>query len=89
MSRGDSTGAVITFILGIGVGAAAVLLLGSKRVEQLRDDLSVVLNDGLDQVRDKGKDLMRQTRKTVDIVQQKVQEAFDAGSDAYSQAKKS
>jgi hypothetical protein len=32
---------------------------------------------------------MRQTRKTVDIAQQKVQEAFDAGSDAYSQAKKS
>ena len=78
MSRNDST-ALFTFLVGIGVGAAAVILLGSK---QLREDLSEILNDGL-------KQLGRQAQRTVNTARQRVQEAIDIGADAYNQAQKS
>jgi len=35
MFRNDSTGSFLIFLVGIGVGAAAVLLLGSKRIDEL------------------------------------------------------
>jgi hypothetical protein len=78
MSRNDST-AFFTFIVGIGVGAAAVILLGSK---QLRDDLGEILNDGLTELR-------RQTQKTVNTARQRLQEAISIGADAYNEAQKS
>jgi len=46
MSRNDATGSLLIFLVGIGVGAAAVILLGSKRLDQLHDDVSEALNDG-------------------------------------------
>ena len=81
MSRNDST-AFFTFLVGIGVGAAAVILLGSKRIDQLRDDVSEIVNDGLEE-------LKRQTQKTVNTARQKLQEAIEIGADAYNQAQKS
>jgi hypothetical protein len=89
MSRNNSTGSLLTFLVGIGVGAAAVILMGSKRVDQLHDEVSEVLNDGLDQVRSKTKDIGRQAEKTVNAAQQKMQEAINAGAEAYSDAKRS
>ena len=76
MSRNDST-AFFTFLVGMGVGAAAVLLLGSK---QLRDDVSEILNDGLTE-------LKRQTQKTVNTARQRLQQAIDIGADAYEAQK--
>ena len=81
MSRNDST-ALFTFLVGIGVGAAAVILLGSKRIDQLRDDLSEIVNDGLVELR-------RQAQKTVNTARQRMQEAIDIGADAYNEAQKS
>jgi len=89
MSRNNSTGSLLTFLVGIGVGAAAVILMGSKRVDELHDEVSEVLNDGLDQVRSKTKDIRRQAEKTVNAAQQKMQEAIKAGAEAYSDAKRS
>jgi len=57
-------------------------MLGSKRIDQLHDDLTEILNDGL-------KELKRQTQKTVNTARQKVQEAIDIGADAYNEAQKS
>jgi hypothetical protein len=81
MSRNDST-AFFTFLVGIGVGAAAVILLGSKRIDQFRDDLSEILHDGL-------KELGRQAQKTVNTARQRMQEAINIGADAYNEAQKS
>ena len=89
MSRYSSTGSFFAFLLGIGVGAAAVILLGSKRIDELHDEVSEALNDGLDQVRNKTKDLRRQTQKAVNAAQQKVQELIDTGTEAYGEAKRS
>jgi Sec-independent protein translocase protein TatA len=89
MSRNHSSGSIFSFIVGIGVGVAAVILLGSKRVDELHDDLSEALNDGLDQVQSKTRDLKRQAQKTIHNTQQKVQQAIDAGSSAYNETKNS
>ena len=87
MSRYSSTGSLFAFLVGIGVGAAAVILLGSKKIDELHDEVSEALNDGLDQVRTKTKDIRRQAQRTLDTAQQKVQEAIDSGAAAFREAK--
>ena len=82
MSRNDSTGSLLIFLVGIGVGATAVILLGSKRIDQLHDEVIEVINDGV-------KELRRQAQKTVNAARQKLDEAIDIGADAYNEAKKS
>jgi gas vesicle protein len=82
MSRNHSTGVFFGFLVGIGVGALAVILLGSKRIDQLHDDFTEAINDGLNEIRNKTKDLRRQTQKMV-------QEAIDIGTDAFKEAKRS
>jgi gas vesicle protein len=89
MARNDSAGPFYAFLVGIGVGAAVVILLGPKKIEQLHDDFNDALEDGLDQVRRKTKDLRRQAQRTVANAQHKVQEAIDAGADAFGAAKNS
>jgi gas vesicle protein len=81
MSRNDSTLPFFTFLVGIGVGATAVILLGSKRIDQLRDDIIEVMNDGVQELR-------RQAQKTVNTARRKLDEAIDIGADAF-EAKKS
>lgn len=88
MSRNNSTGSLLTFLAGVGVGAAAVILMGSKRIDELHDEVNEVLNDGLDQFRNTTKDIRRQAEKTVNTAQRKVQEAINAGADAYNEAKR-
>lgn len=89
MSRNNSTGSLFTFLVGVGVGAAAVILMGSKKVDELHEEVSEVLNDGMDQFRNKTKDIRRQAEKTVSAAQRKMQEAINAGAEAYGEAKRS
>ena len=51
MSRNDSTVPFFIFLVGIGVGATAVILLGSKRIDQLRDEIIEVMNDGVKELK--------------------------------------
>ena len=82
MSRNDSTLPFFTFLVGIGVGATAVILLGSKRIDQLHDEFIEVINDGV-------RELRHQAQKTVNAARQKLDEAIDIGADAYNEAKRS
>jgi gas vesicle protein len=88
MIRGHKVGTILTFALGAGVGAAAALLLAPKAGDELRDDIAHGASDGVNQVRSTGKDLKRKAQKIVALAQDNVQEAMEAGQDAYSQAKK-
>ncbi len=88
MSRGDAPRTIFTFILGVGVGAATALLLAPKAGEELRADIAAGVSDGVDQVRNAGKDLNRRAQKIVALAQDRVQDAMEAGQAAYSQAKK-
>ena len=82
MSRTDSTVPFFTFLVGIGLGATAVILLGSKRIDQLHDDFTDIINDGV-------RELRRQAQKTVNIARQKLDEAIDIGADAFNEARRS
>jgi hypothetical protein len=82
VSRNDSTAAFFGFLVGIAVGATAVILLGSKRIDQLHDEVIEVINDGVNEIR-------RQAQKTVNAAWQKLDQAIDIGADAYNEAKRS
>ena len=88
MSRGNASGTIFTFILGVSVGAVAALLLAPKAGEELRADIATGVSDGVNQVRSTAKDLNRRAQKIVALAQDHVQDAVEAGQEAYSQAKK-
>ena len=88
MTRDHKVGTILTFALGAGVGAAVALLLAPKAGEELRADIATGVSDGVNQVRRTAKDLNRRAQKIVALAQDHVQDAMEAGQEAYSQAKK-
>ena len=88
MTRDDVTGTIFTFVLGVGVGAIAALLLAPKSGERLRGEIADGVNDGLDAIRSTGKDLKRRGQKLVELAKDQVQEAIETGEQAYIHAKK-
>jgi len=88
MNRKQIPGAVATFAVGAGVGAALALLFAPKSGEELRGDIADGVNDGVNQVRTTGKDLKRRAQRVVDMAKDQVQDAIEAGDNAYNQAKR-
>jgi gas vesicle protein len=88
MSRGNAPGTIFTFILGVSVGALTALLLAPKAGDELRGDIATGVSAGVSQARSTGKDLNRRAQKIVTLAQDHVQDAVEAGQEAYSQAKK-
>ena len=88
MIRDHKVETILTFVLGAGVGAVTVLLLAPKAGEELRDDIADGVSDGVNRVRSTGKDLKRRTQKIVALAQDHVQDAVEAGQEAYGQGKK-
>ena len=88
MSRGNASGTIFTFILGVSVGAVTALLLAPKAGEELRGGIATGLSAGVSHVRSAGKDLNRRARKTVALAKDHVQDAIVARDKAFSQAKK-
>ncbi len=79
MPRTDGPGPILTFILGVGVGALAALLLARKRGGELRSDLAEGVNSRVKQLRRTGKDLRKRARKIVDVAKDQVQAAIELG----------
>jgi gas vesicle protein len=88
MTRDQWPGTILTFILGVGVGSVAALLFAPKAGEELRGDIAEGVSDGVNQVRSTSKDLKQRAQKLVDLAKDHVQDAMEAGHNAYSQAKK-
>lgn len=88
MTRNHVPETILTFVVGAGVGAAIALLFAPKSGEELRSDIAEGVSDRVDQVRNTGKDLKRRAQKIVELAKDQVQDAIDAGDNAYSQAKK-
>src|ERR1039457_1845219 len=88
MIRDHKVETFLTLVLGAGAGAVIALLLAPKAGEKLRDDIADGVSDGVNRVRSTGKDLKRRTQKIVALAQDQVQDAVEAGQEAYSQAKK-
>lgn len=88
MARNHLPQMILTFVVGASVGAAVALLFAPKSGEELRGNIAEGVSDGVDQVRNTGKDLKRRAQKLVELAKDQVQDAIDAGDDAYSHAKK-
>jgi gas vesicle protein len=88
MTRDHKLGTILTFALGAGVGAVAVLLLAPKAGEELRDDIAHGVSNGVNKVRSSSKGLKPRAHKIAALAKDHVKEAIEAGQDAYSQAKK-
>jgi gas vesicle protein len=83
MAGNHRRGSILTFALGVGVGAAAALLFAPKAGEELRDDISGGISDGVDQVRSKGRHLKQKSQRFVDLAKDHVHQAIEAGDSAY------
>jgi len=88
MNRKRIPGAIATFAVGAGIGAALALLFAPKSGEELRGDIADGVNDGVNQVRSTGRDLKRRAQRAVDVAKDQVQDAIDAGDSAFNQAKR-
>jgi gas vesicle protein len=87
MIKENTPRTILTFVLGAAAGAVAALLFAPKAGEELRNDIAEAVNDGVNQVSGKGKELRRQAEKLVDRAQDQVQGAITAGENAYNRAK--
>ena len=91
MNRPGTTGTILTFIVGLGVGAAAALLLAPQSGEELRSELSGRFNGEVDDVRGKVRrattKVKRHADKLVSMAKDELQDVIDAGDEAYTDAK--
>ena len=88
MTRDNWPETILTFVLGVSVGAVAALLFAPKAGEELRGDIAEGVSDGVNQVRSTAKDLEKRAQKLVDLAKDQVHDAIEAGDNAYNQAKK-
>jgi gas vesicle protein len=88
MSRDYRATTVVSFILGASVGAIAALFFAPKAGSELRDDIADGVSDSVSQIRSTGKNLKQRAQKIVNLAKDQVQNAIDAGDDAYNDAKK-
>ena len=87
MSRDYWPGTTLTFILGVGIGAAVALLFAPKSGEELRRGIADGVGDGVKQFRKTSKDLERRATNLLGSAKDRVQHAIEAGGKAYRQAK--
>lgn len=87
MSR-DNRRALMTFIVGVGIGAAAALLFAPKTGQQLRDEIGEGASDRINQVRNKAIRVGRRAQGLADRVTEQVHEAGAAGENAFNTATK-
>jgi gas vesicle protein len=91
MKRNGMPGTILPFAVGLGVGAAVAFLFRPKAGEKLRNDIIEGVNDGVNHIRSTGKELKRKVQRLADTAQDqvdRVQDAIEAGENAYSQAAK-
>jgi gas vesicle protein len=74
-------------ITGVGIGAAAGILLAPQSGEDTREWISVRCKDGIDTVNSKVKKTTQQVGDWIDESKDQVTEAVSAGREAFNKAK--
>jgi gas vesicle protein len=88
MTRGYKVKTILSFVLGAGVGAVAALLLAPKSGEELRAEIAAEAGDEVNEIRRAGNNLKQKAQKSVEAAQDHLQDAIEAGEEAYARAKK-
>jgi gas vesicle protein len=89
MSRNVESGIFISFAIGLGIGAIAALFFAPMSGEKLREEIANGAADGLDQVRSAGRKIGKRTQALVDRASTEINDAMEAGENAYTNAKNS
>jgi len=85
----DSIGqqAVVSFAIGLGVGAALGILFAPKSGEETREYLVEGAKDAIDDAMTSGRRLTRRTKQAVNDVAERVMHATEVGEQAFTKAK--
>jgi gas vesicle protein len=86
MAKFDGSTSVVTFLLGLGVGAVTALLLAPKAGDELRGDIADGVNDHVNQARNTVRKIGRRAQSVVDNANDRIQDAVEAGENAYAAA---
>jgi gas vesicle protein len=88
MAKDSKAGTILPFLVGIGIGAAAVLVLAPQAGDELRNNITDAIDDSIDRLKDGTKDFTRRSHGVVETAKEQAQDAVDRGTDAFKQAKK-
>ena len=77
---------VSALCIGLGVGAALGILFAPKPGDELREDITGKVSEGIGAVRDHTKKVVRSTRKFADDAKERINDAIEAGTDAYRES---
>jgi gas vesicle protein len=80
---------VSALCIGLGVGAILGILFAPKSGEETRDDIVGTINDGIDEVRTRTAKAARTARRVADQTREQVNDAIEAGTDAYRESLRS
>jgi gas vesicle protein len=80
---------VSALCIGLGVGAVLGILFAPKSGEETRDDVVDTVNDGIDEVRARTAKVARNARKFANQTREQVEEALEAGTEAYRESLRS
>jgi gas vesicle protein len=86
MNTSTLSGSFLPFVVGVGVGAVVALMLAPKTGEELRDDISGKVNDGVSELSAAGKQVKRKAQGFVANAKERVDEAVHAGEAAFNAA---
>jgi gas vesicle protein len=77
------------FAIGLGVGALLGMMWAPKSGEEMRALLREKAQDGIDEAMAQGKKVARRAQRATDTAKEFVNEAVDAGQNAYREARNS
>jgi gas vesicle protein len=77
------------FAIGLGVGAIAGMMWAPQSGEETRALLREKAQDGIDEAVAQGKKVVRRAQRATDTAKELVNEAVDAGQNAYREARNS
>lgn len=80
---------VSALCIGLGVGAVLGILFAPKSGEETRDDVVDTVNDGIDEVRARSAKAARSARRFATQTRERVEDAVDAGTEAYRESLRS
>jgi len=84
----DKTGSILAFLIGLGIGVSAALLLAPQAGDELRDDIGDAIDDSMHQLRRHGRKIGRHSRKLIDAVQDTAEDVVQQAKDVADQVKK-
>jgi gas vesicle protein len=79
----------VTLCIGLGVGALVGILLAPKSGEETRDDIVDGVTDGVEEIRARSAKVARGARRFANEAKERLDDAAEAGTEAYREAKQS